>query len=48
MNIKEIIKEYQINYYMNNQSLIDNYDDYKLAEEIAEIEFKEMEEKRYE
>ena len=38
MNIKDIInnyKEYSNLYYMNNQNLIDNYYDYKLAEKEA-------------
>ena len=51
MNIKDIInnyKEYSNLYYMNNQNLIDNYYDYKIAENIANKEYKEMEEKKYE
>lgn len=38
MNIKNILEnynEYSVNYYMNNQNLIDNDNDRKLAEYIA-------------
>lgn len=45
MNIKDIMNtynEYTTNYYMNNQNLIDNYHDYKLAEKEATKQAIEM------
>lgn len=46
MNIKNILEaynEYKMNYYINDQELIDNDGDRKIAEKLATYESLEME-----
>ena len=44
-SILEAYEEYNTHYYMNNQMLLDNMDDYKVAEAIATKEAIEIERK---